>query len=67
VLMLQTLIWPLTIFNLGNPDDICSQFLQALSSIFVNHIPHVDKVVKPSDMPWFNTTIKKAINKRKVI
>lgn len=53
-----------TIFVSDDPETICVGFVEALSSIFHDHIPHFDKNIKPKDMPWFKKDIKTAINKR---
>jgi hypothetical protein len=53
-----------SILDIGIPNEVSQRFTGALLSILVSHIPHYDKVCKPIDMPWFNSGIRRAINKR---
>ncbi len=53
-----------SLFVGANPDDVCKRFMNSLLAIFEANVPHSDRVTKCNDMPWFNSGIKKALNKR---
>jgi hypothetical protein len=49
------------IVNLDNIENATSSFITVLSDLFLDYIPHYDKVLKLKDMPWFHGGIKRAI------
>jgi hypothetical protein len=52
------------IVNLDNIENATSSFITALNDLFLDYIPHHDKLSKSKDMPWFHGGIKRAINRR---
>ena len=53
-----------SIFRINDIELMTSTFTIQLLELFQTHIPHYEKVIKPTDMPWFNQNIKVAVNKR---
>ena len=52
------------ILSFDDIDEMACSFVNSVYSVLCNYIPHVKRIVRANDMPWFDFKVRRAINFR---